>query len=387
MSRFYLTTAIDYVNSKPHLGTAYEKVGADVIARYKRLAGFDVRFCMGNDEHSQNVYRKARELGEDPLAYCDRMERVFRDVWGKLHISFDDFIRTTEPRHKAAVQKMAQACLDNGDVYRRRLRRLVLRLVRGVQAGEGSRRRALSDSPDETGLDPGEELLLPALEVSRSSARALRGESAVPAAGHPAQRDPAPARSRPRGHFDQPRRTVVGHSAAVRSRQRRLRLVRRVDQLRGCRGLRHRSGSLRDVVAGEPARDRQGHHAVPHGGLARDADERGRRAAASGLRPWLGPLQGPEDEQVARHGRRSDRGGRSSRSRSASPLSGEGSAVRRRWRLLVGALRGALQRRPRQQPRQPRQPDYDDGGEVSRGQARSRLRSGRGGWRVSRRRR
>lgn len=117
MSRFYLTTAIDYVNSKPHLGTAYEKVAADVIARYKRLAGFDVRFCMGNDEHSQNVYRKARELGEDPLAYCDRMERVFRDVWGKLHISFDDFIRTTEPRHKAAVQKMAQACLDNGDVY------------------------------------------------------------------------------------------------------------------------------------------------------------------------------------------------------------------------------------------------------------------------------
>jgi methionyl-tRNA synthetase len=117
MSRFYLTTAIDYVNSKPHLGTAYEKVAADVIARYKRLAGFDVRFCMGNDEHSQNVYRRARELGEDPLAYCDRMEQVFRDVWGKLHISFDDFIRTTEPRHKAAVQAMAQRCLDNGDVY------------------------------------------------------------------------------------------------------------------------------------------------------------------------------------------------------------------------------------------------------------------------------
>jgi methionyl-tRNA synthetase len=117
MSRFYLTTAIDYVNSKPHLGTAYEKVTADVIARYKRLAGFDVRFCMGNDEHSQNVYRRARELGEDPLAYCDRMEQVFREVWGKLHISFDDFIRTTEPRHKAAVQAMAQRCLDAGDVY------------------------------------------------------------------------------------------------------------------------------------------------------------------------------------------------------------------------------------------------------------------------------
>ena len=65
--RFYLTTAIDYVNSRPHLGTAYEKITADVIARYKRLAGFDVRFVMGNDEHSQNVFRKAKDLGLQPL--------------------------------------------------------------------------------------------------------------------------------------------------------------------------------------------------------------------------------------------------------------------------------------------------------------------------------
>ena len=64
MSRFYLTTAIDYVNSRPHLGTAYEKVAADVIARYKRLCGFDTRFLMGNDEHSQNVFKKATEVGQ-----------------------------------------------------------------------------------------------------------------------------------------------------------------------------------------------------------------------------------------------------------------------------------------------------------------------------------
>ena len=63
MPRFYLTTAIDYVNQRPHLGTAYEKIAADVIARFKRLAGFDVHFVMGNDEHSQNVFRRARELG------------------------------------------------------------------------------------------------------------------------------------------------------------------------------------------------------------------------------------------------------------------------------------------------------------------------------------
>jgi len=115
--RFFLTTAIDYVNSRPHLGTAYEKISADVIARYKRLCGIETRFLMGNDEHSQNVFRRARELGLDPHVYCDQMERTFREVWSKLSISFDDFIRTTEPRHRAAVQRMAQACYDAGDAY------------------------------------------------------------------------------------------------------------------------------------------------------------------------------------------------------------------------------------------------------------------------------
>ncbi|HSC28948.1 MAG TPA: methionine--tRNA ligase, partial [Vicinamibacterales bacterium] len=117
MARFYLTTAIDYVNSKPHLGTAYEKVAADVIARYKRLAGLDTHFVMGNDEHSQNVYRKAKELGEDPIAYCDRMAQEFTDVWKRLDISYDDFIRTTEPRHRAGVQELVRRMNAAGDIY------------------------------------------------------------------------------------------------------------------------------------------------------------------------------------------------------------------------------------------------------------------------------
>ncbi len=117
MSRVYLTTAIDYVNNRPHLGTAYEKIAADVIARYHRLVGDEVRFVMGNDEHSQNVFKRAKEQGLDPLAYCDRMEQEFREVWGRLDVSFDDFIRTTEPRHKTAVQTMVQRSLDAGDIY------------------------------------------------------------------------------------------------------------------------------------------------------------------------------------------------------------------------------------------------------------------------------
>jgi methionyl-tRNA synthetase len=117
MPRYYLTTAIDYVNSRPHLGTAYEKITADVIARYKRLAGFDVRFVMGNDEHSQNVFKQAAEAGLDPVVYCDRMEEEFRQAWRSLDISFDDFIRTTQPRHKAGVTEIASRLHRAGDIY------------------------------------------------------------------------------------------------------------------------------------------------------------------------------------------------------------------------------------------------------------------------------
>ncbi|MGB7218240.1 MAG: methionine--tRNA ligase [Vicinamibacterales bacterium] len=117
MSRFFLTTAIDYVNSRPHLGTAYEKIAADVIARYKRLSGHDTRFLMGNDEHSQNVFKKATEAGLPPLAYCDQMEHAFRTTWQRLDISFDDFIRTTEARHKDGVTEIATRIHAAGDIY------------------------------------------------------------------------------------------------------------------------------------------------------------------------------------------------------------------------------------------------------------------------------
>ncbi len=117
MSKFYITTAIDYVNSAPHLGTAYEKIAADVIARYKRLAGVPTHFLMGNDEHSVNVYKRARELDLEPLAYCDLMEDEFRGVWRGLDISFDDFIRTTHARHAVGVQAFTDRIRDAGDIY------------------------------------------------------------------------------------------------------------------------------------------------------------------------------------------------------------------------------------------------------------------------------
>ena len=114
--KFYITTAIDYVNNRPHLGTSYEKVCADIIARYRKLRGDDVRFLMGNDEHSLKVETAARELGKDPLVYCDEMEAIFRDVWSALDIEFDDFIRTTQPRHVKAVSEIVRRIHEAGDI-------------------------------------------------------------------------------------------------------------------------------------------------------------------------------------------------------------------------------------------------------------------------------
>ncbi|MBI3097405.1 MAG: methionine--tRNA ligase [Planctomycetes bacterium] len=116
--KFYITTAIDYVNSVPHVGTAYEKIGADALARWKRLTGFDTFFLMGNDEHSVNVERRAREQNLDPLAYCDRMQVEFETVWKALHLSYDRFIRTTEPAHRAAVQALYERVKAAGAVTR-----------------------------------------------------------------------------------------------------------------------------------------------------------------------------------------------------------------------------------------------------------------------------
>ncbi len=116
MGKYYLTTAIDYVNSVPHVGTSYEKILADVMARWRRLRGDEVYFLMGNDEHSQNVADKAAELGLEPRAYCDRMEGRFRDTWAKLDVSFDRFIRTTEPAHTRSCQEVFRRLRDRGDI-------------------------------------------------------------------------------------------------------------------------------------------------------------------------------------------------------------------------------------------------------------------------------
>ena len=119
MPKFYITTAIDYSNGDPHLGHALEKVGADAIARYRRLRGDQVHFLMGMDEHSQAVVQAAEQNGYTPQAWVDRMAARFEEFWRRLACSNDDWIRTTEPRHREAVTELLRRIerLHPDDLY------------------------------------------------------------------------------------------------------------------------------------------------------------------------------------------------------------------------------------------------------------------------------
>ncbi|BFT71285.1 methionine--tRNA ligase [Paenibacillus sp. P36] len=114
---FYITTPIYYPSDKLHIGHAYSTVAGDAMARYKRLRGFDVRYLTGTDEHGQKIERKAQEKGTTPQEFVDGIVAGIKDLWSKLDISYDDFIRTTETRHKDAVGKIFQRLLDQGDIY------------------------------------------------------------------------------------------------------------------------------------------------------------------------------------------------------------------------------------------------------------------------------
>lgn len=114
---FYITTPIYYPSDKLHIGHAYSTVAGDAMARYKRLRGFDVRYLTGTDEHGQKIERKAQEKGTTPQQFVDDIVSGIKELWSKLDISYDDFIRTTEDRHKDAVGKIFQRLLDQGDIY------------------------------------------------------------------------------------------------------------------------------------------------------------------------------------------------------------------------------------------------------------------------------
>jgi methionyl-tRNA synthetase len=116
-TRFYVTTPIYYINDVPHLGTAYTTIAADVMCRYHRARGHESRFLTGTDEHGLKVQRSAEERGMAPQAYADEISVRFREAWPRLACAPDDFIRTTEPRHKVWVQDLWKRIADKGDIY------------------------------------------------------------------------------------------------------------------------------------------------------------------------------------------------------------------------------------------------------------------------------
>jgi methionyl-tRNA synthetase len=114
---FYITTPIYYPSGNLHIGHAYTTVAGDAMARYKRLRGFDVMYLTGTDEHGQKIQQKAEEKGVTPQQYVDEIVSGIKELWKKLDISNDDFIRTTEERHKAIVEKIFAKLLEQGDIY------------------------------------------------------------------------------------------------------------------------------------------------------------------------------------------------------------------------------------------------------------------------------
>ncbi|ACB10065.1 MAG TPA: methionine--tRNA ligase [Thermotoga sp.] len=116
--KFYITTPIYYVNSEPHIGSAYTTIVADIIARYKRFMGYDVFFLTGTDEHGQKVLQAAQQAGKDPQEFCDELAEKFKQLWKELKITNDYFIRTTDEMHMKTVQEFVAKMKENGDVYK-----------------------------------------------------------------------------------------------------------------------------------------------------------------------------------------------------------------------------------------------------------------------------
>ena len=115
--KFYISTAIAYASSKPHIGNTYEIVLADVIARYKRLCGYDVYFQTGTDEHGQKIEEKAINEGVSPQEYVDEKSKVIKEIWDVMNTSYDKFVRTTDSHHKEVVAEIFKKLYDQGDIY------------------------------------------------------------------------------------------------------------------------------------------------------------------------------------------------------------------------------------------------------------------------------
>ena len=239
--KFYLTTPIYYANSRPHVGSAYTTIVCDVIARYKRMCGYDVAYLTGTDEHGVNIERAAEKLGITPRSWWIATQKIFRELWKLLGIRYTHFMRTTSTEHAIAVQKLV----------RRTLRRTPDAIYKAKYEGRYCIYDNLyvSDSPEPADcpicgrpaeLISEENYFFRLSALSGKAARSFTRISPISCSLISAERSEELRRGRTEGYFHQPQVDQVGHSLAGRSRARFLRVVRRADQLhernRLCRG-------------------------------------------------------------------------------------------------------------------------------------------------------
>ena len=232
MPSFYITTPIYYINAEPHLGHAYTSMVADAIARSRRLLEYDVFFLTGTDEHGQKVERAAQAAGVETKAFADRVAAKFRALTDLLNLSNDDFIRTTEERHKRAAQAIWQRVADRGYLYKASYEGWYCTVdelfVPETQLVDGRRCPTCGNAVERLSE---ESYFFRLSQFTEPLLEHYRANPGVRLAGDPAQRDDGVRRRRPARPERQPHLVQVGHSRPRRSRARHVRVVRCADQL------------------------------------------------------------------------------------------------------------------------------------------------------------
>jgi methionyl-tRNA synthetase len=197
--RFYVTTPIYYVNDRPHIGHVYTTTIADIAARFHRLCGDEVFFLTGTDEHAAKVVDSAAEHGVTPQQWADQNAQAFQETFAKLGITNDDFIRTSQPRHKEKAQQYMAELLKTGDVYL------------GEYEGwyDAGQEEYLPENK------AGEELLFSSEQIQRRSSKVARGAAGIRTAGCAPQGSYESNSGRSQRHTDfAHQRTQLGHSRA-----------------------------------------------------------------------------------------------------------------------------------------------------------------------------
>ena len=290
--RYYVTTPIYYVNDSPHIGHAYTTLACDVLARFKRLDGYDVMFLTGTDEHGQKVEKSAIAAGMTPKAFTDKVSQNFRDLAKAMNFSNDDFIRTTEQRHIRACQAIWQRLVERGEIYLDKyagwyaVRDEAYYAEDELTTGPDGKKIAPSGAEVEWVEEPSYFFRLGGL--AGAAARILRRPSGFHRAREPAQRGDQLRARRLEGSLGLAHQLQMGRAGAGRSRPYHVCLARRAHQLHHRHRLsRYGERQLQALLAGRSAYGGQGYPALPRRLLAGLPDGGRSAGAAPGLRPWL----------------------------------------------------------------------------------------------------